>query len=378
MKKIWIVLALLLALVCVFASCDKEEAEHTHTYGDWSVSKAATCAAKGEEKRTCKCGESEVREISAGGEHTYDAENTCTECLDYKDKGVEFTLQNGTYTVSAYTGDAGEVIIPTKYKNVPVTCIGKEAFYNCTSVRQVTIPDSVTTIEDFAFFQCGLRDITIPEGVISIGRWAFAECMAVGTITIPNSVTSIGDSAFRKCKPTQYTVYQNGEYWGNSNNPYLYLADVADKTVTSFSISEQTKFIGNSAFFQCYSLESITIPGSVTGIDSQAFFACTKLKTVTFASNTNLTAIGFSAFNSCKALQSIAIPASVKKLGSGVFEKCTSLSSVIFDKNSGWWVERSAAATSGATISATDLADTSRAAEYLTTRYVDYYWFRSE
>jgi len=309
----------------------------------------------------------------------YDAENICTACFEYKDKGVVFTLENGTYTVTDYTGNAEEVIIPAKYKNIPVTCIGEQAFSECKTLRYITIPASVTTIGEFAFYRCSaLQEIVLPHGVTSVGKSAFYHCSAAKKITLPTSLIHIGQFAFDDCAPTNYTTYQNGKYWGSTNNPYLYLADVVDDTVTSFDIPDATRFIGSKAFFCCNKLESIEIPDTVVGINTDAFYACRSLKTVTFSANAQLTLIGSWAFCNCAALESIIIPASVKTVGFKAFDGCEKLSSATFAAKSGWLVSLYDDPASGQPVSATVLANTANAAECLTVNYAEYYWFRSE
>ena len=82
-----------------------------------------------------------------------------------------------------------------------VTSIGDYAFQYCSSLTSITIPNSVTSIGDYAFSYCsGLTSITIPNSVTGIGRDAFSYCSGLTSITIPNSVTSIGDFAFYDCK----------------------------------------------------------------------------------------------------------------------------------------------------------------------------------
>jgi hypothetical protein len=119
----------------------------------------------------------------------------------------KFVAINGetAYRVSAGTTVEGKVSIPAYYRPnadsnyLPVTEIGDEAFYACTSLTKVTIPKGVTSIGDFAFYECrSLASITIPKGVTSIGNSAFAGT-SLTSITIPASVTEIGNYVFAGC-----------------------------------------------------------------------------------------------------------------------------------------------------------------------------------
>ena len=115
--------------------------------------------------------------------------------VTYKDDGNNYINNQDAYS--------GDVVIPEKvsYEGVeyPVESIGDHAFYYCSSLTSITIPNSVISIGNFAFYGCdALTSITIPNSVTSIGGYAFAYC-SLTSITTPNSVTSIGDHAFSGC-----------------------------------------------------------------------------------------------------------------------------------------------------------------------------------
>ena len=134
-----------------------------------------------------------------------------------------------------------------------VTSIGEYAFYNCTSLTSFIIPNSVTSISNYPFKGCSnLTSVTIPESVTSIGVYAFADCSGLKSITIPNSVTSIEGSAFYGCIG-----------------------------LSSITIPNSVTSIGGSAFYGCPRLTSITIPSSVTSIGSSAFSGCSGLASIT-------------------------------------------------------------------------------------------------
>ena len=186
-----------------------------------------------------------------------------------------------------YCSSLSEIVIPSS-----VTSIGDSAFYGCNSLSEIVIPSSVTSIGDSAFYGCNsLSEIVIPSSVTSIGNSAFWGCNSLSEIVIPSSVTSIGDRAFSSCDSLSEIVIPS--------------------SVTS---------IGKSAFRGCNSLSEIVIPSSVTSICDWAFWNCRSLSEIIIPSS--VTSIGKGAFYVCDSLSEIVVPSSVTSIGDSAFYRC--------------------------------------------------------
>ena len=235
---------------------------------------------------------------------------------------------NGTtYSVTSigeyafyYCSGLTSVTIPNS-----VTSIGDRVFYNCSGLTSVTIPNSVTSIGNMVFFYCsGLTSVTIPNSVTSIGHYAFYNCSGLTSVTIPNSVTSIGDEAFSGCSGLTSVTFNatNCTYMGSYNFPVFY----GCTNLSTLTIGDNVTNIPNNAFCGCSGLTSVTIPNSVTSIGESAFSDCSGLTSVTIGSS--VTSIGNSAFRNCSGLTSVTIPNSVTSIGNSAFSGCSGLTSV--------------------------------------------------
>ena len=160
---------------------------------------------------------------------------------------LTYTIKDGEVTITNCDEDAsGKIVIPDTIEGYPVTAIGEGAFWDCTGIKEIVVPNGVTVIPDAAFRECEtLEKITLPEGITSIGNGAFYECEYLVSINIPKSVTSIGGGAFLAC-------YKLSE----------------------ITIPEGVQEIKDSTFAYCNSLKNVTIPESVTTIGAKAFSGC--------------------------------------------------------------------------------------------------------
>ena len=198
--------------------------------------------------------------------------------------------------------------------------IAGRAFYKCTGLTSVIIPNSVTNIGDDAFYNCGFTSIVIPNSVTSIGDNAFYACKSLKSVTIPSSVTSIGRDAFYNCEGLT-SIEIPGSVKSIEDWAFGYCDGL-----TSVTIGDGVTNIGSSAFAYCNGLKSVIIGNAVTRIGDRAFYSCDGLTSLEIPNS--VTKIGSDAFCGCDGLKSITIPGSVKSIGSNAFAVCTSLTSI--------------------------------------------------
>lgn len=264
--------------------------------------------------------------------------------------------------VGAFSGCSGllEITIPGG-----VTNLGQNAFNACTKLGSIEIPGGVPGIGVYAFAGCkGLTNVVIGNGVSRIDRGAFQYCTGLASLAIPDSVAEIGESAFEGCTGLKEvdlgsgltTVWGRAFYYCNQlaavrihdlaawcgvrfklyylnssradsdlySNPLFYARHLflEDREVGDLRIPDGVAEIG-SGFAYCESIESVSIPHSVTNIGNWAFYACANLRKAPIPDSVG--SIGEVAFQGCKGLSSVVIPDSVTTIGGKALANCTAL-----------------------------------------------------
>ncbi|CAJ1968411.1 unnamed protein product [Cylindrotheca closterium] len=230
--------------------------------------------------------------------------------------------------------------------------LGRYAFCRCVSLIKIKVPSGVEVVGECCFYLCkALVEVCLEEGVREIGRAAIYHCSSLEHIQFPSTVERIGKSALSVCASLvdvnlplglkaldddcvrgcallerftmPRTIVSIGEYGTFRQCPRLIHVD----------LSEGLRVIPKCAFWECYALSTIKIPGSVEVIEHKAFKDCRSLVEVEFMEGLRM--IGQQAFMSCLSLSAVTIPPTLNRLEFGAFENCTSLVSVEFPSRMG-------------------------------------------
>lgn len=233
--------------------------------------------------------DSEQEWSSGEGEDTFSATSDVSD-FDYAIDGV-----TGTATIKGYNGTDSEVYIPQMVEGYIVTSVG--GFEGNSTVTKVIVPDGVTEIQKYCFYNCmNLEEVDLPDSITSLGECCFEECEALSKVNIPHGLREIGRRAF--CKTTSLK--------------------------SALIIPEGVKSIEDSTFFKC-GAEEIELPSSITFIGTDSFY-CSKLKSIIIPEKVK--EVGYDVFRGCENLELVDIRNKMY-ISVGTFSGCTNLKSLV-------------------------------------------------
>lgn len=348
---------------CENQECSEISDKAAHDFGEWQISKAATCTSNGEKYRECKtCGYKTEEVIQASGHIIGDAwvekmpttqfEGElfieCAACGEklkksidaIKSVGLEFTLNadEKSYSLSGMGTCTDEYVnVPNLVEGLPVTAVANEAFKNSAS----------------------LKGITLSENTVSIGDQAFFGCKYLKNIEMPECLQSLGTNSLYQCLSLECTSDGLGLYVGGKRNPYFILYRIEDiRAVSDFKINENTKIVYDDVFsLDASEFKKLTIPKSVKSVGTRVFAGAPLLSEVYYEGSLEdwldinfkssfigaydlyiegalvtdivipqtVTEIKDYAFYNCSSLKTAVIPHEVISAGSNAFKKCSSL-----------------------------------------------------
>ena len=215
-------------------------------------------------------------------------------CGREKSGSLEFIYQEdtGSYTLIYYNDTAGvsELIIPDTFQDKPVTAIGQLAIGSCDTLEKIIIGKNIASIDKWGIVDCRyLKSIEVAEEneyFCSLDGVLYSKDMTK-LITYPNAHTARYAKDGKLLKPASYTI------------------------------APGTKIIGHCAFYKCYALERVTLPGSIEEIEDRAFHRCEAMTQINFPEG--LRSIGKDAFLACKGLEEVTLPSTIRVLGDYVF-----------------------------------------------------------
>lgn len=236
---------------------------------------------------------------------------------------------------AAFTGNKSllEVTIPCS-----VTNISEYAFRRCISLTNVIFDENcaLEALGDFTFDSCdSLKNVKLPDSLSSIGKYAFYSCYNLESINIPSSLNNIGASAFANCRNlnvyiTDVSAWLDLSVADSTSNPnfsgYLHIMDPNGNEITELTLPNNITSIRDYAFSGGLNLTKIIVPDTVTNIGAGAFKGCQKIESINIPDG--ISVINDYTFSNCNKLSSVTLPSGISKIGNQAFYFCSSLSSI--------------------------------------------------
>ena len=235
-----------------------------------------------------------------------------------------YEIRNGEAAIIKYRGSDSEVIIPSEIEGAKITYIEEDAFYQCTNLEYVEIPDSVVGIGAWAFSETNLQKVSIPASVVTIGEEAFCRCTKLKEVILFNGVKEIGKAAFAETAIEEIILPDS----------VIVVGDFAFSNCTqliSVTLSNNLEKVADYMFDGCINLQQTSIPQSVLIIGEFAF-SQTFFQNITIA-DTNIAQIGAGAFSECQDLKYVELPKKLWKLDDGAFQLCHNLETVVMPED---------------------------------------------
>ena len=287
-----------------------------------------------------------------------------------EDFRIELLETEGRYFIAIehYSGNDEKVIVPSSFASIPVTAIGSFAFIKNENLKNIVLPDSLTSIESDAFTGClNLEEVNLPQSLASIDYRAFENCRKLSTISLPKELTEIEGDAFSGCVNLFEIIVDKDNPVYASGNGVLFdknmttLIFYPEGKIGEYTVPESVITIEEHAFSNCKKLLQITLPKNLMAMNSN-FYGCEHLGNIEVCKDNayfsdiegvlfnkeetilleyppgrknkkyiipdKVTHISANAFNECKWLEHIYIPESIKFIGDRAFSKCERLSEI--------------------------------------------------
>ena len=338
LKTALLLLAALLGLL-VFGAGTARAEEGAVVYGLYDGSKVYACDAEGKQTDpAAEIGNNTVTNLFVADGVKKIEDEAFQSCEELK----EVTMPDTVTEIGQYAFSYGGLTSITLSENL--TKIEKGMFCDCKNLKELTIPDKVTEIGQYAFMNSGLTSITGPADLRKIGQSAFWSCKGLTAVTIPDTVAEIGDYAFYNSGltsiklPANLTKIGYRVFWGcealttaTIPGTVTEIGEEAfrDSGLTNIELPDGLKILGKNTFLDCKDLKEVTIPGTVTEIGDDAFrnSGVTNVKL-----SDGLKILGNGMFHDCKGLKEFTIPDTVTEIRNGAFEG-TGLTSITLPEN---------------------------------------------